>query len=77
DDAALASVTVGADLARQIPGIGPIVANGYLGGDEPDRATLRRVFAFHVALGPFLVLLLAYLYVRLVRLTGHQPVEEE
>ncbi|MBI4615996.1 MAG: cytochrome bc complex cytochrome b subunit [Planctomycetes bacterium] len=76
DDAALASVTAGANLVRQIPGLGSTAANWLVGGDVPDRATLRRVLAFHVALGPFIVLSLVFLYVRLVRLTGHQPVEE-
>lgn len=74
DDRSIAAATVAHDLTGRIPGIGGRLADWLLGG-SPGEATYRRALAFHVAVGPLLMAGLVGLYWRLVRTTGHEPVE--
>jgi quinol-cytochrome oxidoreductase complex cytochrome b subunit len=64
------AIKVGSNLAAYIPGIGPSIKSLLLGGDEIGHDTLIRSFGLHVAVLPFLGVILASLHLWRIRKDG-------
>lgn len=76
NDRSIAAATVGYELTSRVPVLGPGLADLLYGGPDPGGWTLRRALTFHLVVGPALLAGLIGGYWRLVRTTGHEPVEE-
>jgi quinol-cytochrome oxidoreductase complex cytochrome b subunit len=64
------AIKVGSNLAAYVPGIGPSLKSLLLGGDEIGHDTLIRSFALHVAVLPFLWIILTSLHLWRIRKDG-------
>lgn len=62
--------TVGANIADQVPGLGPMIKAMMLGGDGYNEHTLSRFFILHAAILPVTIILLLFVHITLIRLQG-------
>ncbi len=62
--------TVGANIANTVPGVGPVVKQLMLGGDEYNERTLSRFFMIHAAVLPVLMVILLFVHITVIRLQG-------
>ncbi|MFH1724368.1 MAG: cytochrome b N-terminal domain-containing protein [Elusimicrobiota bacterium] len=64
------AVTVGLELARSVPVLGPVFVDLIFGGGAIDAATITRFYGWHAALGPAIVLLLLVAHFWKIRKKG-------
>lgn len=62
--------TVGANIADQIPVLGPLGKRLLLGGDVYNAHTLPRFFVLHAAVLPALLILLLVVHIAMIRIQG-------
>ncbi|MBK8259174.1 MAG: cytochrome b N-terminal domain-containing protein [Polyangiaceae bacterium] len=62
--------TVGANIADQIPVVGPIGKKLLLGGETYNAHTLSRFFVLHAAVLPGLLVLLLIVHIAMIRIQG-------
>lgn len=71
------AIKVGSNLAAYFPGVGPSFKRFLLGGEDISPETLIRSFALHVAVLPFLWLILTSLHLWRIRKDGGLAAPEE
>jgi quinol-cytochrome oxidoreductase complex cytochrome b subunit len=62
--------TVGANISREVPVVGDIIARMILGGDEYSSHTLTRLYVFHVMALPICMVGLMAIHIAFIRMQG-------
>lgn len=76
DQLAYWAITVGTNIAGYAPGVGPVMRQMLLGGQEVGQAALIRFYTLHIAVLPFLITLLISVHMWRVRKDGGLAVND-
>jgi quinol-cytochrome oxidoreductase complex cytochrome b subunit len=76
DQLAYWAITVGTNIAGYAPGIGPVMRQMLLGGQEVGQAALIRFYTLHIAVLPLLITLLISIHMWRVRKDGGLAVND-